>query len=472
MSEYNGDAGTFAGGSWDSPRIQSESGQHNQYRPICDERYGGDTGDPIADYGNDFFRNGRDAAQDDLNRAPGTFALPVNRNMAPPAMPGPPSEQRGPYHDSHLYGQRSFSDNDTCRKACSWNNYYQQTESTAGTMFSQDADTNFGESIASQQMEWAAPYQPNYPDMLTNYPTENGAYGSDSLPGFAGTETLTEMDRDQYKPDTRSGSSLPLNYDSVASPPLRAPAGPLIQSDILMSYNEGPWSAQNPREDERKAFLGTEIDELLSHAGISNPSHPSLDYYDDRSSVPSGNPESLATSMNSDTDNMMRSWSTIRPESSYHFAAGPHIQLREGTPGFHDIPDNDSSSLPIGSTQLLSVPHVDVSNSEPSSPGSAASPYMPDVLLCNECGIEYTGEWRKGTLARHKRLKHKDAIIRILRQGRLYPVDPHLRGVRIILTLCPPQDKNYRTKISGVFLDGPRDAAEGTYIIDPRNPPV
>lgn len=57
---------------------------------------------------------------------------------------------------------------------------------------------------------------------------------------------------------------------------------------------------------------------------------------------------------------------------------------------------------------LLSVLPSHASTSEASSPVSAASPSMPDIIQCEICLTEFSGEYRKGNLARHVRLKHKD----------------------------------------------------------------
>jgi hypothetical protein len=68
----------------------------------------------------------------------------------------------------------------------------------------------------------------------------------------------------------------------------------------------------------------------------------------------------------------------------------------------------------------LTVSSKNDSISDTSSLRSKTSTSMPEVLHCDKCSVEFTGDYRNGNLARHKRLKHLGEQTRVYRCGDIF----------------------------------------------------
>jgi len=204
-----------------------------------------------------------------------------------------------------------------------------------------------------------------------------------------------------------------------------------IVDGIETNADQEPWSVYERNQSTQ--LTPQDYSNLGTYRnGTPNTNPSTFDYGDSESSYPTGDDSWTHISSNyPNNDSMNHSILTERPET-FNFQESsailpypsffaqipvrPRVLLRGATPPVGPQ-DNaiDTSIRETGSdglSQNLLSPVVEHSDTASCSSG-ASSPAGPSEIFCNAdgCVAIFSGMYRKGNLARHKRLKHKGPVV-------------------------------------------------------------
>ncbi|KAH9865459.1 hypothetical protein J1614_009043 [Plenodomus biglobosus] len=197
-----------------------------------------------------------------------------------------------------------------------------------------------------------------------------------------------------------------------------------------ISLSEEPWSSETRRQSNHQSSLRREIDMLVHQTTRSVSAITDISSGADLSFMPDNNAQNSASSWNSTYGNTTESWDTLRPiESQFNGWGWPTDNADDHVPALTDIrpylnggdathptevvnPQLQTSRLARhvshSNTNYLSVPGQDDEGSEHTSERSSTSAPVPDTVYCGLCNIPFQGAYRKGSYARHMRLKHNN----------------------------------------------------------------
>lgn len=195
-----------------------------------------------------------------------------------------------------------------------------------------------------------------------------------------------------------------------------------------ISLCEEPWSSETRRQSNHQSSLRREIDMLVHQTTRSVSTMTGISSGTDVSFMPDNNAHNSASSWNSTYGNTTESWDNLRPiESQFNGWGWPTDNDNDHAPLLPDIrpylnggeathptevvqPRLQMSRLARhvshSNTKYLSVPGQDDEGSEHTSERSSTSAPVPDTVYCEMCNVPFQGNYRKGSYARHMRLKH------------------------------------------------------------------
>ena len=333
MSGDNGEPEMYAGDNWNPVYPHTDVDEYDEDRAMNNQEDPWASAHVSVDNGSELFDTRHSSMPEDFNRASEAIYSLVNiPNVTPHIMQSPPNEQRGQYCRSYRSSQQGVGEYDCPDEAPSWNIRHQQTYLTNNTTPVQYAPgplsgytqwSQMGLTTAEQRSVLNANQTGSlqtlpdntlyrirdYPEVFSAYATESIPRGSSSYTGVAYPQASGEMGGRHYSSNTPS-ASFDLNSQNFATPSLSSYDN-FIEPILPMSHDRGPWSPENPRQDE---YLETTGPGHL--AGVSDTPKSTLYGTDSRSSVPEDDLETSATTMSSELENIINmtgSCDTLRP---------------------------------------------------------------------------------------------------------------------------------------------------------------
>ncbi|KAI8936496.1 hypothetical protein NX059_006901 [Plenodomus lindquistii] len=305
-----------------------------------------------------------------------------------------------------------------------------EADSHAGDLMRDDQDMFFGANDTSAYVPNNSPRGESNGQGGLEQPSSNGLYP----PAFMQFDSDNRQYISYYAPPTDMNT----NRDTIQA--FHQTTHPTHTGIPSISLSEGPWSSETLRgQNDHKPSLGSGL-EMLGHRITRSMAvttdtcsgNDSNSMFDDdaglsASSLDSTNYEMMDSQHTFQaTEYPLNDWQWTNERLVQHVPDPPHPVspiVAEAGPASHMIVEDEnlpggnvSSQLPASALEThvyhsnreyLPVPGLDDQQSEQLSEGSMTSASVPDILVCDNCGTQFRGIYRKGNLARHARLKHK-----------------------------------------------------------------
>ncbi|KAF2632224.1 hypothetical protein BU25DRAFT_144460 [Macroventuria anomochaeta] len=244
--------------------------------------------------------------------------------------------------------------------------------------------------------------------------------------GWCNNESIDFVDT----ADTISEMSLNLDdfagQTDAATPDLKTLASNPIDS---VGRNIQPWSPYAPN-DHGWQQCQQNVNLLVNHIESATTSRSTYTAGTLESSYVFINTPGISTmsSISQHTQDMVDSGLTLRPNQEVsldpetefddgdldQIILGLSYRIEPPPGGINGSVSNpgmaNQSLLPVQSTSFLQ-PTPGNSVYDYAASTTASTPSAPDTIQCRVCGKEYSGKFRVGNLARHKRYKHNGAVV-------------------------------------------------------------